>query len=84
MQTGRPFKFLVRHHGIFFTGLCRFLYRIMQISHVIFRRQIAANIAQAAGAGVLKRWNLRQTAAVPVSSAVEHCEGILFGARSPL
>jgi hypothetical protein len=49
MQTGRPFKFLVRHHGIFFTGLCRFLYRIMQISHVIFRRQIAANIAQAAG-----------------------------------
>jgi hypothetical protein len=46
MQTGRSFKFLIRHHGIFFTGLCRFLYRITQISHVIFRRQIAANIAK--------------------------------------
>jgi hypothetical protein len=39
---------------------------------------------QAAGAVALKTYNLRQTAAVPVGSAVEHCEGILFGARSPL
>jgi hypothetical protein len=39
---------------------------------------------EAAGAVALKRYNLRQTAAVPIGSTVEHCEGILFGARSPL
>ena len=37
---------------------------------------------EAAGAAALKRYNLRQTAAVPVGSAVEHCEGILFRACS--
>ncbi len=39
---------------------------------------------QAARVVALKPYNLRQTAAVPVGSAVEHCKGILFGARSPL
>jgi hypothetical protein len=39
---------------------------------------------KAAGAIALKRYHLRQTAVVPVVSAVEHCEGILLGARSPL
>jgi hypothetical protein len=47
-------------------------------------RRIAAECGKAAGAVALKRYNLRQTAAVPVGSAVEHCKGILFGARSPL
>ena len=32
----------------------------------------------------LKPYNLRQTAAVPVASAIDHCEGILFDARGPL
>jgi hypothetical protein len=39
---------------------------------------------QAAGAIALKRQHLRQTTVVPVVSAIEHCEAILFGARSPL
>jgi hypothetical protein len=47
-------------------------------------RRIAANIARLPELVALKRYHLRQTAVVPVVSAVKHCEAILFGARSPL
>jgi hypothetical protein len=42
--NGPPVQVLVRHHDIFSTG-------IIQISHVIFRRRIAANIAKPATCG---------------------------------
>ena len=45
---------------------------------------IDRHVLLAPSGSVLERHNLRQTAVVPRVSAVEHSEGILFGARSPL